>query len=582
MAAAQHIFPDGPPQTGVSCTDRRPVAAIGILESQYIHSSLAPWCLATGIRQWAPQLRAAVCESTVNRPVEELAQKIIALRPAVIGLCCYIWNMPQVERLLPLLKAALPQTPIVLGGPEVSWRTAQVLEALPLADHVISGEGEEPFARLCAALADGESPEDIPGVCSRSRPDAPPHLPDGEWPSPYSPDYFAALNGRIAYLETSRGCPFSCAFCLSGRCGSVRFLPLERAKAELSALANSGTQTVKLVDRTFNCDRRRADELWKFIAAEYGSGIPAGVRFHFEIGGDLLDEENLAVLAAMPKGSIQLEIGLQSFFEPTLEAIRRKTDTEKLCRNIRALLAMGNLHVHIDLIAGLPLETPEQFAQSFDTAYALGAHQLQLGFLKLLHGAALRDDPEENGFLYADTPPYEVTATRWYPADALERLHRTEDALERLYNSGRFALTLDYLLQTTGLRPYALFDGVGEALRTADTQKLSLDAYTAAVHAHFCTLPGVDPAALRDVMVCDRLASNRTGRLPSCLQIRDPAGLKAAAKALPPAPANTRRGLAVLYTQRCVVWADYTDDALDPLTGRWALHSIPFAQEETP
>lgn len=582
MTAPEHIFPTGQPQSEAPCADPRPVAAIGIFESKYIHSSLAPWCLAAGIRQWAPQLRAAVCESTVNRPVEELAQKLIALQPAVIGICCYIWNMPQVEALLPLLKTALPQTPIVLGGPEVSWRTAQALETLPQADYVISGEGEEPFARLCAALANGEQPADIPGVCSRMRPDAPPHLPCGEWPSPYCDEYFSALDGRIAYLETSRGCPFSCAFCLSGRCGSVRFLPLERAKAELLALANSDTQTVKLVDRTFNCDRRRADELWRFIADEYGKRIPTGVRFHFEIGGDLLDEENLAVLAAMPKGSIQLEIGLQSFFEPTLEAIRRKTDTERLCRNIRTLLAAGNIHVHIDLIAGLPLETPQQFAESFDTAYALGAHQLQLGFLKLLHGAALRETASENGFLYTDAPPYEITATRWYDAAALERLHRTEDALERLYNSGRFALTLEYLLRITGLRPYALFDGVGEALHGTDTQSLSLDAYTAAVYGYFCTLPGVDAAALRDVMVCDRLATNRTGRLPTCLQVQDPAGLKAAAKTLPPAPANTRRGLAVLYTQNRIVWADYTDAACDPITGRWMLRDMPFTQGETP
>ncbi len=551
--------------------------AIGIFESKYIHSSLAPWCLAAGLRQWAPQLRAVVCESTINRPVEELAQTLYAAQPAVIGLCCYIWNMPQVEALLPLLKEALPDVPVVLGGPEVSWCAPQVLARLPQADYVISGEGEEPFARLCAALCANSAADEIDGVCTRTRPDAPAYLPAGDWPSPYSEEYFAALNGRIAYLETSRGCPFSCAFCLSGRCGSVRFLPMERAKNELLILANSGTQTVKLVDRTFNCDRRRADELWRFIAEEYGRRIPTGVRFHFEIGGDLLDEENLAVLAAMPKGSIQLEIGLQSFHEPTLEAIHRKTDTDRLCRNIRALLAAKNIHVHIDLIAGLPLETPELFAHSFDTAYALEAHQLQLGFLKLLHGAALRESAAQDGCRYAQDPPYEVCETRWYPAAALRQLHCTEDALERLYNSGRFALTLRYILETTALSPYALFAGVGEALREYDTQRTSLDEYTAAVYAYFCALSGVEPAVLRDVMVCDRLASNRTGRLPACLQVQDPAGLKAAAKALPPTAPGVRRGLAVLYTQKSIVWADYTDDTRDIITGRWELHRLPLA-----
>lgn len=557
-------------------TNAKPVVAIGIFESKYIHSSLAPWCLAAGIRTFAPQLQPAVCESTVNRPVQELAQALIARQPAVIGLCCYIWNMPQVEALLPFLKAALPQIPIVLGGPEVSWCAPQVFERLSDAEYIISGEGEEPFARLCAALVEGTSPDDIPGVCTRLKPDAPAHLPCGEWPSPYSDAYFTALRGRIAYLETSRGCPFRCAFCLSGRCGGVRFLPVERARAELLALANSGAQTVKLVDRTFNCDRRRADELWRFIINEYGKAIPAGVRFHFEIGGDLLDEENLAVLAAAPKGSMQLEIGLQSFHAPTLDAICRKTDTEKLCRNIRALLAAGNLHIHIDLIAGLPLETPELFARSFDTAYALGAHQLQLGFLKLLHGAALRERAEEDGCCYSPAPPYEVYETRWFPAAALRRLHRTEDAVERLYNSGRFTLTLEYLLRSAQLSPFALFEGVGDALQNTDTQVLSLDEYTAAVYAYFCTLPGVDAAALRDVMTCDRLASNRTGRLPVCLQIQDAAGLKAAAKALPPAAAGVRRGLAILYTQKRIVWADYADAAQDAITGRWPLQFLPL------
>lgn len=559
-----------------------PTVVIGIFESKYIHSSLAPWCLAAGIRQWAPHLRPVVCESTINRPVEELADAIRTQNPAVIGLSCYIWNMPQVERLLPLLRAALPTVPIVLGGPEVSYRAPQVLTDLKAADYVICGEGEEPFARLCAALTAGIPPDGIPGICTRAKPDVAPHLPAGDWPSPYSADYFAALNGRIAYLETSRGCPFRCAFCLSGGCGGVRFLPLERAKAEILALATSGTQTVKLVDRTFNCDRRRADALWRFISEEYGKRIPQGVCFHFEVGGDLLDEENLAVLAAAPKGSIQLEIGLQSFHEPTLEAIRRKTDTEKLCANIRALLAAGNIHVHIDLIAGLPLETPELFAKSFDTAYALGAHHLQLGFLKLLHGAALRKTAETDGCRYDSEPPYEIYETQWYPAEALQQLHRTEDALERLYNSGRFTLTLEYLLQAAKLSPFAFFEGVGDALQGQDTQAMSLDAYTAAVYTHFCTLPGVDAAVLRDVMVCDRLASNRTGRLPACLQVQDPAGLKAAAKALPPVPANTRRGLAVLYTQRRAVWADYADTAFDPITGRWTLHAIPFTQEDQP
>lgn len=558
----------------------KPVVALGILESKYIHSSLAPWCLAAGINTWAPRLQPVVVESTINRPVQELAERLYETAPAVIGLCCYIWNIEQVAELAAVLKAALPNTPLVLGGPEVSYCAAEVFARIPQADYIICGEGEEPFARLCSALVAGRhaEAEAVPGVCTPQKPETEPYTPCGDWPSPYTPAYFTALNGRIAYLETSRGCPFRCAFCLSGRCGGVRFLPLERAEQELLALAASGARTIKLVDRTFNCNRSRALHLWRFILAHYGKEIPTEVCFHFEIGGDLLDEECLAVLAQAPAGSMQLEIGLQSFYEPTLTAIHRSADTSQLCRNIRTLLQPGNLHIHIDLIAGLPLETAEQFAQSFNTAYALQAHQLQLGFLKMLYGAELRNNAEKEGYRYAGTAPYEVLETPWLSEQNLKALHNTEDAVDRLYNSGRFALTLKYVLQATQLSPFALFETVGRHIQGAEAQQLSLDEYTARIQHCFTALPGVQTEPLRDALVCDRLASNSTGRLPVCLQKADPVGLKAAAKVLPPQGNGIRRGLALLYAASQIVWVDYSPEARNPVTGRWPLNFL--AQKE--
>lgn len=556
----------------------KPAVAIGMAASQYIHSGLAPWCLAAGVQTYAPWLRPAVVESTVNRPPQVLAAALAAEKPRVVGLCCYIWNIRFIRELAPLLKAALPGVPLVLGGPEVSYCAAEVFERIPEADYILSGEGEKSFAQLCAALCAGVQPVPgaIGGLCTRSAPDAPPCTPAGDWPAPYTPAYFAALHGRIAYLETSRGCPFSCAFCLSGRCGSVRFLPVERAERELLALAHSGAKTVKLVDRTFNCNKGRALRLWRFILERYGREIPAGVCFHFEIGGDLLDDECIALLRSAPAGSLQLEIGLQSFTPAVLEAVHRTADPDRLCANIRALTEKGNLHVHVDLIAGLPSETLPQFAAGFDRAWALGAQQLQLGFLKLLYGSALRQSAAADGCIYDPEPPYEVFATPALSAAQLQRLHGVADAVDRVHNSGRFSLTLAYALQASGLGPFELFCRLADGLAGRDPCRLSLDEYTALVQAALAAVPGIQPAALRDALVCDRLASNSTGRLPLCLRRYDPAGLKAAAKALPPAAPGTRRGLALLYGSRRAVWADYEAAARSPVTGRWPLHFCNF------
>ncbi|MEG1773678.1 MAG: radical SAM protein, partial [Oscillospiraceae bacterium] len=289
---------------------------IGTLNSQYIHSSLAPWCLLAGVRAFGdPGLCARVVEGTINEPPERMLERLVAAAPAAVGFCCYIWNITQTLALLAPLQKRLPGLRIILGGPEVSYCAAAVLEACPAVDFVLSGEGERPFALLLNALLRHEPPAGLPGVCLRTADGifcAPPYTPDDTPPSPYGPDYFSALSGRIAYLETSRGCPFSCAFCLSGRCGGARFFPLERARRELLLLANSGAKTVKLVDRTFNANPERARAIFRFLLEHYGSDIPQGVCFHFEIAGDLLDDETLALLAAAPPGAIQMEIGLQS------------------------------------------------------------------------------------------------------------------------------------------------------------------------------------------------------------------------------------------------------------------------------
>jgi radical SAM superfamily enzyme YgiQ (UPF0313 family) len=518
-------------------------AVICMFHSSYVHSALAPWYLLEGVKALGREdIATEVVEGTVNMEMEAAAGLIVPKAPDAIGLSCYIWNITFIKKLLPIVKAVLPEAVVILGGPEVSYNAGDVLDTLPLVDYVISGEGEKPFALLLDALADGRAAEGIPGVCYRAdgtpvvtAPHCPPDIP----PSPYSAAYFKSLGGRIAYLETSRGCPYSCAFCLSGLDTGVRFFPMERAKSELVLLAGSGTQTVKLVDRTFNADRSRAREILKFIIDSYGTLIPTGVRFHFEIAGDLLDEDTLALLKTAPPGLLQFEIGLQSFHAETLDALNRKTDTGRLKRNIERLMSFGNIHVHVDLIAGLPHENIDCFAESFNTAYALGPHRLQLGFLKLLHGSEMREDPDRFPCRYSDEPPYTVTATPWLTAEELDRLRDAEAVLDRLYNSGRFRRTLSYVLARTGKTPFELIWDAGRVLA----------------------------------------GEIRNGKLPKTLRVRDQqlkcfAGEQEKVRKDGNVPIR-KYGCALLYSENAFVRADYGKK--DPVTGEFPLLKHPMA-----
>ncbi|SDM78750.1 B12-binding domain-containing radical SAM protein [Acetanaerobacterium elongatum] len=555
-------------------------AVLCALNSKYVHSSLAPWCLLAGVKAYCPaDIQACVVEGTINEALTDISARIAKKQPAVVGLSCYIWNITPVLELVRILKAELPQAVIVLGGPEVSYNAAEVLTNNSLVDYIVSGEGERPFALLLNALYQSTQVKCIPGVCGRTESGvytSQPYTPEDEPPSPYTEEYFSALNGRIAYLETSRGCPFSCAFCLSGRCGGVRSYPLERAKKELLCLAVSGTQTVKLVDRTFNANRPRALELFRFILQNYGRAIPPGVCFHFEVAGDLLDDETITLLAQAPAGAIQLEIGLQSFNPLTLAAIHRKTDITRLTHNLARVIGNGNMHIHLDLIAGLPFEDYASFAQSFNTAFALRPNMLQLGFLKLLHGAPMRENPQEYPCSYSDKPPYEVTETPWLTSRELAQLHQIEDAVERLYNSGRFKRTLNYLLECLTCTPFELFERVAESSGKHMEERITLDDYTALVYEYFSGLPNIDKTVLRDNMVCDRLATNASGRLPPVLYRKDETlkriftQMNACEETR--APSGVKRGIAWLYSKHCVVYADYRPETRKPVTGEYPLH----------
>lgn len=565
------------------------------LNAKYVHVSPAPWCLAAGVKAFAPELygRIRIIDAHINQPPSEVLEQIMSKEPAVAGFSCYIWNIDATLALCRALKRALPEVIIVLGGPEVSYRAGEVLQNNPEVDYILTGEGEESFPRFLRALFAGgragripdETPRNLPGLCARLPGgdvyESAPCVLEGVPPSPLSAGYAEAARGRIAYFETSRGCPYSCAFCLSGEGARPRFFELDELFGDLLRLAGSGVKTIKFVDRTFNANAAHANRILRFILDHYGKDIPAGVCFHFEIAGDILREETFALLEQMPPGAVQLEIGIQSFCEKALEAVNRKTNTALLESNIRRLVEMGNMHIHIDLIAGLPHETLEIFAESFNRAYSLGAHMLQLGFLKLLYGSAMRARPRDYPCEYSPQAPYEVRSTPWISCGELRLLHYTESALERVYNSGRFRLTAEYVLKASGKSPFEFYTGLGAAAHMAGLDSgVSLDDYTAFLQEYCAALPGVDREKLRDHLVRDRLATNSTGGLPPCLR-RDDELLAKAVKRLSQNPGtapkkSVRRGAALLYGAKAICWADYDPAERNPVTGRWKLNEIPF------
>ena len=531
------------------------------LNSKFIHSTLAVWYLSSAIEG-----DCAVVEGTINEDSELILERILKTKPDTVAFSTYIWNKNMVLKIAEKLKRKMG-IKILLGGPEVSYNAKEILEGNGFVDYVICGEGEEPIYKFYSGI----NLDEIEGLCYKNAEGVvikPPHVSSKEPPNPYTKLYLDALNGRIAYLETSRGCPFRCAFCLSGRCGGVRFFDLERAKKDIVLLANSGAQTVKLIDRTFNADRKRARKIFEFIINEYGKKIPTGVCFHFEIEGELLEEQDFEVLKKAPKGLIQFEIGLQSFNKRTLDAINRKTNLDLLYKNIEGVLSLGNIHTHIDLIIGLPYEEYDSFKNSFNMAYGLDAHMLQVGFLKLLHGAELRSATQEHETDFTDTPPYEIVSNKWISKDETEKLHSFEDVFEKMYNSQRFALTCKYLCEVFD-SPFDIYMGLAEYLKNRDYS--TLDKFTLYLKEHFESFDFVDNDKLRDMLAIDRLATNKMGALPDFLKVKHPS-LKKTLNFLErdertKRPRNVKRAATPMLTENKIAYVDY--DQRDYLTNRF-------------
>lgn len=428
------------------------------INAKYIHSNPAVYSLKAFAAEYGKDVE--ILEYTVNQRAETILAGIYEKKPDVIGFSCYIWNWRMVQEILEEIPKILPGVPVWLGGPEVSYDGERLLERFSCVSGIMAGEGEETFLELMHFYEKKDRTLlDIKGLCLREKNTGNRNPLDlNRIPFFYKEEKMDTKEGftnRIIYYESSRGCPYQCSYCLSSIDTSVRFRDVETVKKELQYFLDKKVKQVKFVDRTFNCKHSHAVEIWRYIL-ENDNNV---TNFHFEIAADILTEEELEILEKMRPGLVQLEIGVQSVNLNTLQEIRRKTDLEKVRKVVERLGKSGNVHRHLDLIAGLPFEDKESFHNSFNQVYAMRPEQLQLGFLKVLKGSLMHKKAEEYGINYVSIPPYEVLYSKWLSYTDVLSLKRVEEMLEIYYNSGQFRHTL-FMLEKEFDHAFLLYEAL--------------------------------------------------------------------------------------------------------------------------
>ena len=412
--------------------------------AKYIHSNLAVYDLKAYSSDYDEHV--ILREYTINQPKDEILKDIYSSGADVVCFSCYIWNISFVRELIRDLVKILPKTAFWAGGPEVSYDAEKVLTEMPEMTGVMVGEGEKTFHDLLEFYIDGkDSLEEISGIAYRTGD----KIIHNGWRElmdlsaiPFVYEHLEKFENRIIYYESSRGCPFSCSYCLSSIDKKLRFRDLELVKKELQFFLDHRVPQVKFVDRTFNCKHEHAMTIWKYIL-EHDNGV---TNFHFEISADLLREEEMELMSQMRPGLIQLEIGVQSTNPETIRAIHRHMDLKKLEHCVNRVHSFRNIHQHLDLIAGLPYEDYDTFHQSFNDVYQMKPDQLQLGFLKVLKGSLMQKEAEVYGIVYKEKEPYEVLSTNWLTYGEVLKLKMVESMVEVYYNSGQFWHTLEYLV----------------------------------------------------------------------------------------------------------------------------------------
>lgn len=453
---------------------------LAALNAKYVHSNLAVYDLEAYANKRlngdsleekqdkSENIQLVVKEYTINHNLDMILQSLYQEKAEVVAFSCYIWNICEILTIAKELKKVATDTSIWIGGPEVSYDSRKLLEDNPFIDVIMQGEGEITFyelvkewSRFSVKCNDGSMYEEILGIVYRKpsgeicENNKRPLMPLDEVPFIYKD--LSRFENKILYYETSRGCPFSCSYCLSSIDKSVRFRSIDLIKQELQFFLDNNVSQVKFIDRTFNCRKEHALAIWKYIT-EHDNGI---TNFHFEVAADLIEEEELSVFRMMRPGLIQLEIGLQSTNPATIKEIKRVMNIEKLKANMLKIRSFKNIHQHLDLIAGLPYEDFSTFKKSFNDAYEMKPNQLQLGFLKVLKGSYMEEQVAEYELKYQDVQPYEVLSTKWITYDEILALKQIEEMVEAYYNSDQFEHVLFYLI-TLFESPYQFYEALGK------------------------------------------------------------------------------------------------------------------------
>lgn len=492
-----------------------PRIVLATLNARFIHASLGLRCLLANMdRHGRPGLReqTLLCEFTLAQKPVHIVEQLLALRPQVIGLGVYIWNAVPTLQLVRLLKALAPSIKIVLGGPEVSHEVDQQ-EICRLADHVVTGWGDVSFPRLCRDLLDG--PQPLMKVIAGEQP------PLAELNLPYAEYSASDLSERLLYVEASRGCPYRCEFCLSALDKTAWPFELDAMLAQLKSLYERGARQFKFVDRTFNLRIEQASAILRFFLDRMGG--PGGsmpersdVFVHFELVPDKLPDALKALIAQFPEGSLQFEVGIQSFNPQVQQRISRKQDNRLTEDNLRWLLAHSRAHVHADLIFGLPGESLESFADGFDRLYAIGPHEIQLGILKRLRGAPIARHTEAAGMVYDSEPPYAILRNDCLDFATVQRVVRLARYWDLLANSGRFSQSLRLLL--AGPSAFAAFLQWSDWLwqRSGKTHEFAHEALVDLLYEHLVQVRALAAEPVMQALLADYLASGARGK-PRCL-----------------------------------------------------------------
>ena len=421
------------------------------INSKYIHTALGVRSLAATCRQQGREVQ--VLEESINTPILQTLIKIMEFKPQVAGFSVHIWNKPYVYQLLGLLRQVLPQVLLIVGGPEVMFAPDKVRQEAPAVNYVVCGEGEACLNELLTRLETGSGSAAAFAVVGRTEQGTPAVLEDlSQLAFPYPDLDQVVKEHKLCYYECTRGCPFHCTYCLSGISHSVRRKPQAMVLADLQRFLDAGVPLVKFVDRTYNLD-----EDYYLPILEYLARAKTQATFHLEIKADLLSPRALAFFRTAPPGRFQMEIGVQTTNPATLQAIGRENDWQQLAGNVRLLLAQRNMHLHLDLIAGLPYEDLASFGRSFNQVYALRPQMLQLGFLKVLPGTLMAKKAAAYGLIYMQEPPYEVLATKYLSAAELMELKILSEVFDLTYNSGLFSQTLQFLTQQETAGAFAFY-----------------------------------------------------------------------------------------------------------------------------